>query len=209
MADPVASGVVTSLSHPGGNLTGLSAGFSEGFEGEWLELLREMVPRLTAFALLLDPRLPNNVIEAQRLQQLAEALHLKLRLVELRDPSELDDAFKQARRHTQGAVMLANPMFMTSRQQIAALAVKYRLPVVYTMRDYADAGGLIAYGADFAVMFRRAADYVDKILKGAKPADLPIEQPNKQELIVNVKTAKALGIKIPESILLRADEVIR
>jgi putative ABC transport system substrate-binding protein len=209
MADPVESGVVASLSHPGGNLTGLSAGFSEGFEGKWLELLQETVPRLSVFAVLIDPRTPNNVSEAQRLQRLAAARHLKLQLIELREADALDSAFKQARKQAQGALVLANPMFMTSRQRIVVLAARYRLPVVYTMRDYAEAGGLIAYGPDFTVMFRRAADYVDKILNGAKPGDLPIEQPTKHDLVVNLKTAKALGLTIPESILVRADEVIR
>ena len=209
MSDPVGIGLVASLAHPGGNITGLSTAWEEGIPGKWLELLQETAPHLSTVSVIATPGNPlvPGIVEA--LQAAAATRGLKLQIIEVREPRALENAFDQARRHTQAAVVFPSPVFLTNQQRITALAAKSRLPVVYAMRDFVDAGGLMAYGPDFAVMFRRAADYVDKILKGAKPADLPIEQPTQFELVINLKAAKALGITIPESILLRADEVIR
>jgi len=209
MGDPVEAGLAASLAHPGGNLTGLSMGYGEGIPGKLLELLRDVVPSLSSVAVIVRP---GNLWAPQFLKALsssAQTRHLKLQIIEVRDPESLDKAFEQARRQARAVLLSADPMFMTQRERVTALAAKHRLPTVYGLRDFVDAGGLMAYSPDFAVMFRRGADYVDKILKGAKPGDLPIEQPTQYQLIVNLKTAKALGITIPESILLRADEVIR
>jgi len=209
MGDPLHAGLVDSLGRPGGNLTGLSAAWGEGIPGKWLELLQETVPQIASVAVILDPANPVHLSIVETLRTGAPARHLTLRLIEVREAKALDLAFRQAQRQAQAAVVLPSPTLLAYQRQVTALAAKHRLPAVYTMRDYVDAGGLMAYGPDFAAMFRRAADYVDKILRGAKPGDLPVEQPTKFELVVNLKAAKALGITIPESILLRADEVIR
>ena len=209
MGDPVATGLAASLASPGGNLTGLSLAWSEGIPGKWLELLHDVVPQLTSVAVLVYPGHPVVPQLVKALQAAAAARRLKLKIIEVRKPESLDRAFDQARGEAQAVLVPVNPMLMSQRQRVTALAAKHRLPAMYTVRDFVDAGGLMAYSPDFVVMFRRAADYVDKILKGAKPGDLPIEQPTTYELVVNLKTAKALGLTIPESILLRADEVIR
>ena len=206
--DPVRAGLVASLAHPGGNLTGLSMGFAE-VAGKRLELLQETVPHLSTVAMIGNPDNPMVREMAKGLEATAPTRSLKARLIEVREPQTLDRAFKQARQQAQAVLILGDLLTFEHRRQIAALAARYRLPAMYPGREYVDSGGLMAYGADTTILFRRAADYVDKILKGAKPADLPIEQPTQYELIVNLKTAKALGITIPESILLRADEVIR
>jgi len=209
MGDPVGSGLAASLAHPGGNLTGLSMGYGEGIPSKFLELLQDVVPNLSSVAVIVSPSYPTSPEILKALRSSAQIHRLKLQIIEVRDPENLDNAFEQARRQARSVLVLPNPMTTTHREQITALAAKYRLPAIYALRDFVDAGGLLAYGPDLAVMFRRGADYVDRILKGAKPGDLPIEQPTQYQLIVNLKTAKALGITIPESILLRADEVIR
>ena len=209
MGDPVGTGLAVSLARPGGNLTGLSAGYAQGMASKWLELLHETVPRLTTVALVENPDNPWHRSNARELQSTAPTRHLKLLVIDLRAPEELDRAFDQARRGAQAVVVLSDPFILANKQRVIALAAKHRLPAIYNLRDFVDAGGLIAYAPDFAVMFRRAADYVDKILKGAKPGDLPIEEPTRYVLVVNLNTAKVLGITIPQSILLRADEVIR
>jgi putative ABC transport system substrate-binding protein len=209
MADAVASGVVTNLAHPDSNLTGLSLAWTEGIAGKRLELLQETVPHLATVAMIANPDDPVVQKMAKQLEAIAPARSIKVRLIGVRKAEALDGAFKQARRECQ-AVLVPGGLFMFQhRRQVTALAAKYHLPTMYPLREYVDSGGLLAYGADSATLFRRAADYVDKILKGAKPADLPIEQPSQHQLVVNLKTAKALGITIPESVLLRADEVIR
>ena len=209
MGDPVGTGVAASLAHPGGNLTGLSLGWSEGIAGKWLELLQEMVPQVATVAVLMDPDRRISREQAKRLEAIAPTRHLKVHIIAVRGPEALDGAFEQAARTAQAVLVMDDPNLSTQRTRIVALAAKYRLANMHVMREYVDAGGLMAYVADVPAMFGRAADYVDKILKGTKPADLPIEEPTKYVLIVNLKTAKALGITIPESILLRADEVIR
>jgi putative ABC transport system substrate-binding protein len=177
--------------------------------GKWLELLQETVPRLSTVAVIENPETSVAQGMVKELAGLAHTRRLKLRLIEVREPAGLERAFEQAGRNAQAVLVLPSPVISAHRGQVTALAAKHRLPTVYPLRDYVDAGGLMAYGPDLAVQYRRGAEYVDKILKGAKPGDLPIEQPTKFELVVNLKTAKALGITIPESILLRADEMIR
>jgi putative ABC transport system substrate-binding protein len=174
-----------------------------------LELLQETVPRLTNIAVIANPENPVERDLITELKGVAPARRLKLRIIEARDPEALDRAFEQARRQAQAVVVIPDPVFLAHLPRITALAARHRLPAMYGLREFADAGGLMAYGPDRAVMFRRAAEYVDKILKGAKPTDLPIEQPTQYVFVVNLKTAKALGITVPQSILLRADEVIR
>jgi putative ABC transport system substrate-binding protein len=207
--DPVRAGLVASLAHPGGNLTGLSMGWAEGMAGKRLELLQETVPHLSTVAMIGTPDNPMVREMARELEAVGPTRRLTAKLIEVREPEALDRVFKQARRQAQAVLILGDILTFEYRRQIAALAARYRLPAMYPSRDYLDSGGLMAHGVDNAILYRGAADYVDKILKGAKPADLPIEQPTKYLLVVNVKTAKALGITIPESILLRADEVIR
>jgi putative tryptophan/tyrosine transport system substrate-binding protein len=209
MGNPVGTGLVQGLARPGGNLTGLSLGWGEGIGGKLLELLQETVPRLTTVAVIGNPDNPVDRDLITELQGVAPARRLKLRIIEVRDPQALERAFEQTRRQAQAVVVIPDPVFLAHLQRITALAARHRLPAMYGQREFADAGGLMAYGPDRTVMFRRAADYVDKILRGAKPADLPIEQPTQYVFVVNLKTAKALGITIPESILLRADEVVR
>ena len=207
--DPVGSGLVASLARPGGNVTGLSQATPE-LRGKQLELLKEAVPRLSSVAVLSNPTLPSLALELKELEVAARALKVRLYVVEARVPSELKDAFSVATKERAGAlIVLANAVFIRSRVQIVELAAKNRLPLMSQAREYAEAGGLMAYGANLSGLMRRAATFVDKILKGAKPADLPVEQPTKFEFVINLKTAKALGLTIPQSLLVRADEVIQ
>jgi putative ABC transport system substrate-binding protein len=208
MGDPIGSRLVASLARPGGNLTGLSLGWAEGIAGKWLELLQETVPQLTTVAVIANPDNPLSRVQAKQLQAIAPTRGLKLWLTEVREPGALDRAFGQAGQQAQGVLVLPDPLIAALRGQLTALAARHRLPTIYGLRDFVDAGGLMSYGPDLRVQYRRAAEYVDKILKGALPADLPIEQPTQWTLVVNLKVARALGLTIPQSILLRADEVI-
>jgi putative tryptophan/tyrosine transport system substrate-binding protein len=208
MGDPIGTGLAATLARPGGNLTGLSMAQAD-IAGKWLELLQETVPRLSKIAIISNPDSPIINRLQEQLEAAAPARGLKLRLIEVRNPEAFDHAFKQARREAQAVLVLSDPLTFTHRREITAFTARHRLPAIYTVRDFVDEGGLMSYGTDIAVVSRRAADYVDRILKGAKPSDLPIEQPTKFELVVNLKTAQALGLTIPESVLLRADEVIR
>ena len=207
MGEPVRTGLVESLSRPGGNITGLSMGFSEGLASKWLQLLQEMVPRLSTVAVMMNPNISVHRDIAKELLAIAPKRRLKLKIIEVREAETFKSAFDQARRYAQAVLVVPDPV--VNRTQITTLAAKQRLPAMYGLRDFVDAGGLMAYAPDVPAMYRRAAEYVDKILRGAKPADLPIEQPRQYQLAVNLKTAKALGLPIPESILLQADEVIR
>ena len=207
--DPVLMGMVGSLARPGGNVTGL-AGITPELAGKRLELLKEMVPNLSRVAVMWNPGSRGSTVNWQELQLPARSLGLELHSLETRNPSDLDRAFADAGgAHVGALAIMPDPLFAGNLRRIADLAIKSRLPAVFHLREFVDSGGLVAYGPDRADMFRRAATYVDKILKGAKPADLPIEQPTKFELVINLKTAKALGLTIPQSVLLRADEVIR
>ena len=209
MGDPVAQGVVPSFARPGGNITGLSLAFGERFAGKWVELLREAVPGVSHVAAMLSSSNPANVTYRKEIQQSAKVLGVKLELFSVSDREQLDAVFKAiiASRAT-AVIVAAAPLFSVHLPQLVEFAARNRLPAMYFFREYVEAGGLMAYGPSFTDSWQRAAIYVDKILKGAKPADLPVEQPTKFELVINMKTAKALGLTIPPSLLLRADQVI-
>src|SRR5216684_282907 len=207
--DPVGSGLVASLARPGGNITGLTIMASD-LVGKQLELLKEVVPKVSRVALLSNPANPGSAPQLRQAEAAARALGVGLQLLEARGPQEIDSAFAAMTRERAGALLiLPDAIFGNQRRQIAELAAKSRLPSLLGVGEYAEAGGLMTYSANNLDLERRAATFVDKILKGAKPADLPIEQPSKFELIINLKTAKALGLTIPQSLLRRADEVIQ
>jgi len=207
VGDPVGAGVVASLARPGGNATGLS-GLTE-IGGKRLELLRELIPRKQVVAVLMNPDTPFTRLALKEIKTAAEAERIRLEVLEARTPDQVSAGFEAAiKAGAGGLLVLEDPLMYDLRRQISDLAAKFRLPAVYTYRDYAQAGGLMSYGTDRRQIYRRAAEYVDKILKGAKAADLPVEQPTKFELIINLKTAKALGLTIPPSLLARADQLI-
>jgi ABC-type uncharacterized transport system substrate-binding protein len=207
--DPVAEGLVASVARPGGNITGLAT-IAPELVGKQLELLKEVAPKVSRVAVLQNPRDHAHPPMLRQAEGVAGALGVQVHILQARTPPEIEAAFAAMRSQRAGGVLvLRDGLFLVQRTQIAALAAKNRLPAVYGNREHAEAGGLMAYGASAPHMFRRAATYVDKILKGAKPADLPVEQPTKFELVVNLKTAKALGLTIPPSLLQRADEVIQ
>jgi putative ABC transport system substrate-binding protein len=212
VADPVGSGLVTSLARPGGNVTGLSQ-LAPELVGKCLEQLTQAVRGVSRVAALWQPGAFGGRTEKDMLKEAevaARALGVRLQFVEARGPADIDRAFSDMTRARAGALtVLPSGMFNNERRRLVDLATKNRLPAVYSWREFVDAGGLMSYGVDLADLWRRAATYVDKILKGAKPADLPVEQPTKFELVINLKTAKALGLTIPPSLLQRADEVIR
>ena len=205
------SGLVTSLARPGGNVTGLSI-FAPELVGKCLEQLKQAVPGVSRVAVLWQPgglgeRTEKDMLKGAEVA--ARALGVRLQFVEARGPADFDRAFSEMTRARAGALtVLPSNMFFNERRRLVDLAAKNRLPAVYPWREFVDAGGLMSYGPNLADLFRRAATYVDKILKGAKPADLPVEQPTKFELVINLKTAKALGLTIPPSLLARADQVI-
>ena len=209
MGDPVGTGIAASLSRPGGNLTGVSLQWGEDLGGKWLELLQETVPKVSTIAVISNPDSPVVRKLVTDLQRIAQRRGVKLHFEDVREVSALAGAFKRARQVTQAGLVLADPLTVDARREITALAATHRLPTLYVLRDFMDTDGLMAYCVDNGIVFRLAAEYVDKILRGARPADLPIEQPTQFSLVVNLRTARALGITIPESILLRADEVIR
>ena len=211
-ADPVTSGLVTSLARPGGNVTGLSNVTPE-LVAKRLELLKQAVPGVSRVAVLWHPGAVGERTEKDMLKGVevgARALGVPLQFVEARGPADFDRAFSDMTRARVGALtVLGSAMLFAERRRFLDLAAKNRLPAVYPSREFVDAGGLMSYGSDRADLFRRAAAYVDRILKGARPADLPIEQPTKFEFVINLKTAKALGLTIPPSVLGRADHVIQ
>jgi putative ABC transport system substrate-binding protein len=208
VSDPVGFGFIASLARPGGNITGLT-NYAPELGGKWLELLKEASPKTSQVAVLLDPATPVHAVLFREMQVPATALGIKLVRLEVRDPNALEGTFATLKKGRPALVVLPPPSPSLRRQRILELAAKNRLPAMYHWREYVDAGGLAFYGASRTDMYRRAAIFVDKILKGAKPSDLPVEQPTKFELIINLKTAKALGLEIPQSLLLRADQVIR
>jgi len=208
VGDPVAAGFVASLARPGGNLTGLAT-IGPELVGKQLEMLKAVAPKVSRVAVLLNPDQQGHRLGVRQAEGAARAFGVQLQIVEARTPAEIDAAFTAMRSQRAGGVLvLRDAVFRAQRAQIVGLAAKSRLPAVYGLREEAEAGGLMAYGASVPENFRRAATYVDKILKGAKPADLPVEQPTKFELVINLKTAKALGLTIPPSLLSRADQVI-
>jgi len=209
MADPVGAGVVTSLAHPGGNMTGQSLAIEEQFAGKWLELLKEVAPRLSRIAYLWNPANHSSASSWETMQGLAPTLGLTLQSVELRDRKDIDDGLTAIIQDgAEGVIVDSDPVTGSSKTRIVEFAAANRLPAIYVWRWFVDAGGLMSYGPSFYELWRRAATYVDKILKGANPADLPVEQPTRYELVVNLKTAKELGLTIPPAILARVDEVI-
>ena len=212
VADAVASGLVTSLAHPGGNVTGLSF-LAPELVGKCLEHLKHAVPRVSRVAVLSHPGSLGERTEKdmlKRAEATAQGLRVRLQFLEVRRPDDFDRAFSEmVKGRADGLAVLTSIMIFDERRRLVDLAAMNRLPAVYPWREGADDGGLMSYGANLPDLYRRAASYVDKILKGAKPADLPIEQPTKFELVINLKTAKSLGLKIPQSVLSRADDVIQ
>jgi putative ABC transport system substrate-binding protein len=206
--DPVATGLVANLARPGSNITGLSQ-MNRELMGKRLELLKEIAPRLSRVAVMWNPEDPISAVSWQEMQLPSRQLGLELLSLEVRSASDFPKAFEQTLSGRAGALaILPNPVFVTNLKRIADFAAKNRLPSMFHLREFADAGGLIAYGVDRPDLFRRAAVYVDKILKGAKPGDLPIEQPTRLSLVINRRTAKAIGLTIPQELVLRADRVI-
>jgi putative ABC transport system substrate-binding protein len=210
VGDPLGSGLVDSLARPGGNVTGPSSMLAEASRKQ-LALLKETIPRASVVAVLWNPANPVWQAAALRETEVAgRAMGLRLQLLEARGPDEMDGAFAAMTRERADALFVpADIIFVRYTQRMADLAARYRIPAMYGFREHVEAGGLMSYAASFPVMFHRAATFVDKILKGAKPSDLPVEQPTKFELVINLKTAKALGITIPRSVLQLADEVIQ
>jgi len=209
-SDPVVAGLVESLARPGGNVTGITL-LSRELGGKRLELLKEAVTKVARVVVLYDPALPSNVHEVkERLPVAARALGLTVQPWEVRAADGLERVFAAlSKERLDGLYVISSPLMNANQKRIAGFALKSRLPSVHVTREYVDAGGLMSYGADLAESYRRVATYVDKILKGAKPADLPVEQPMKFELVINLKTAKQIGVTIPQSLLYRADKVIK
>jgi putative ABC transport system substrate-binding protein len=208
IGDPVAAGLVDNLARPGGNLTGFSIVAPE-LGGKRLELLKEIVPPASSIAVLLNARNPQSQIELKEMRRAAQAMGLRLYPTEILNEGELDDAFAAMNgAAVQALVVLTDPILFSQRTRIVDLASSKRLPAMYFFQGFVEEGGLLSYGPSDTDLFRRAAAYVDKILKGTKPGDLPIEQPTKFELFINLKTANTLGLTVPESFLLRADRVI-
>jgi len=209
VADPVGVGLVASLARPGGNITGITNITAE-LAGKRVELLKEILPGASRFAVIVNPNDPNAQLQIRSAEGAARALGVQLHpVLEVRSVEDLESAFSAAVKSRAGAaIRMVDPLVASTRKRTVELTIKHRLPVVYAFREDAEAGGLIAYGTNLHDQFRGAAIFVDKILKGAKPADLPVEQPTRFELVINLKTAKALGITIPRTVLLRADRVI-
>ena len=207
--NPVQHGLVASLARPGGNITGLSYSVGPEIFGKDLELLRELIPAVRHVAVLSNPAGPNHAPMISNVKSAARTLGVELLLLEASEPGEFDGAFAaMANERVKALFVFGDPMLGVHRARLAELAVQYRLPSMHTNRPHVEAGGLMCYGPSFSDLWRRAAAYVDKILKGARPADIPVEQPTKFELVINLKTAKALGLEIPATLLARADEVI-
>ena len=210
--NPVGDGLITSLARPGGNVTGTTSVSAE-IAGKYLELLREAVPAVSRVAVLWNPLTPPHTMHVKETEAAARTLGLTVQPVSVRRPDEIPGAFAtMSRVRADGLIVLSDPMFDGSyreRMRIVELVAKNRLPTIYSIRELAQTGGLMSYGPSQPALFRRTATYVDKILKGAKPADLPVEQPTKFELAINLKTAKALGLTIPPAVLARADEIIQ
>ena len=209
-SDPVGVGFAASLAHPGGNITGLSA-YSPELNGKRLELLKETVPKLSRVALLMSPNVSGNAIDLKETELAARSLRLRGQLFEVGGSADLGSIFKTMTKERAEALLVfpGQPTLFANRKQVVELAAKNRLPAMYPLADYVNGGGLFSYGVNNLDSFRRAATYVDKILKGTKPADIPIEQPMKFEFIVNLKAAKQIGLTIPPNVLVRADRVIR
>ena len=209
VADPVGIGLVASLGHPGGNVTGLSDLHAD-LVAKRLEVLKDLVPSASHIAVLLNPANPAHALQLKGLQEAAPAVNVTVVPREVSEPSGIDRAFATIKRErSAGLIVLGDRMFGANRKRIVELAMVNRLPAAYTHRSWVESGGLVSYGANFNDLYRRVATYVDKILKGAKPGDLPVEQPTKLELVISLKTARSTGLTVPPSLLARADEVIQ
>jgi putative tryptophan/tyrosine transport system substrate-binding protein len=206
-ADPLGTGLVTSLAHPGGNVTGLSVQWTD-LAGKRLELLREVVPGMRRLAIMANVDAPAAVLEMGEVQAAARTFGLDTAMLEIRRAEDIAPAFDALKGRADALYFCVDPLVSDHRIRIITLAQGARLPTIFAFREFVEAGGLMSYGANFSDLYRRAADYVDKILRGTKPGDIPVEQPTKFDLIINLTTAKALGLTIPESFLLRADAVI-
>jgi putative ABC transport system substrate-binding protein len=209
VGDPVANGLVASLARPGGNITGRST-LAPELSGKGLELLKETIPKLSRVAVVWNPDNPGKTSSFKETEVAAQALRLQLQSLEVRGPNDVEPAFQAAKKERAGALIVLRDVVVSSQmRRILELALKNQMPAIYGDRGFVDAGGLMSYGPNIDDLFRRAATYVDKILKGTKPADLPIERPSKFELVINLKTAKQIGLTIPPNVLVRADRVIR
>jgi len=207
--DPVASGFVASLARPGGNLTGLTS-VNPDAAAKRLELLKEVMPRISRVAVLRNLTNSGSLFAMKETEAGAKRQGLRLQILESRIPEEIDAAFQAATREKAGAIIvIADTLFFTERNRIGELGIKHRTPEIFDSSEFVDSGGLMSYGASVVDLYRRAATYVDKILKSRKPADLPVEQPIKFEFVINLKTAKQIGLTIPQSVLFRADKVIK
>ena len=207
--DPVGTGLIASLAHPGGNVTGLSD-FHAGVITKRFEVLKDVVPLMSRVAVLLNPANHSNLLQLKDIQAAAPSFRVTIISLEVKGPEDIDDTFATIRKERPGALLVVGDrLFATHQTRIFEFVGKTRLPAIYSQRGYVDAGGLMSYGANFADQYRRAATYVDKILKGAKPADLPVEQPIKFEFIVNLKAAKQIGLTIPPEVLTRANRLIK
>jgi len=209
VADAVSDGLVSSLAHPGGNITGLST-FAPELSGKRLELLKELLPGISLVAVLASREFQGYGAQIKEVEAAAKALGMQLQAVDVRGASDLDRGFAAIKKMRAGALMtLSDPVTFSLQKQIVEQTLTNRVPSIHLQVEYADAGGLVSYGPSYTDLFRRAATYVDKILKGAKPADLPVEQPMKFEMVINLKTAKQIGVTIPPNLLVRADRVIK
>jgi len=207
--DPVGTGLIASLARPGGNVTGMSGSAGLEIVAKQLELLKETVPEIRRVAILSNPANAYHQLAIREVNAAARSLGVQLQLLEARGPNEFDGAFAAMAKERVGALLVvSDTIFNNHRERLADLAARSRLPAAYGVRESVEAGGLMSYGASFLDLYRRSAAYVDKILKGAKPADLPVEQPTKFELVINLRTASALGLTVPPALLARADEVI-
>ena len=210
VTDPIGYGIIDSLARPGGNITGVALAVGEGFSGKWVELLKETVPKVSRMAVLRNPSHPVAEVFLRETQAAGRALGVRLQFFEARDPNQLDTAlWRLEKEHDQALIVTPDPLFGTQRKRLFEVIERHRLPTIFHNKEFVDAGGLMSYGQSFPVSYRRAAVYVDKILKGTKPADLPVEQPKKIEFIINLKAAKQIGLTIPPNVLARADKVIR
>jgi putative ABC transport system substrate-binding protein len=208
IVDPVGAGVVASLARPGGNTTGFTL-FEYGISAKWLELLKQIAPHVTRAAVLRDPTLTSGTAQFAAIQAVAALLGVELTAIDVRDPGEIERLIAAfARLSNGGLIAVANPLTTVHRERIITSAAVHQLPAVYPYRYFVSGGGLMCYGPYTADLFRRAAGYVDRILKGERAADLPVQAPTKYELVINLKTAKTLGLEVPDTLLARADEVI-
>jgi putative ABC transport system substrate-binding protein len=209
-ANALGEGLITSLAHPGGNITGMTFLAGPEIAGKQLQLLKEVAPGASRVAVLTNPTNRSHVAFAREVKVAAQSLAVQLQVVEASNPEQLERAFvAMTKEHAAALLVLTDSMFVGQRQRIADLAARSRLPALYSQKEFVDEGGLVSYGPSLVDMFRRAATHVEKILRGAKPGDIPVEQPTKFELVINAKTAKALGLTISPSLVQRADEVIQ